>query len=472
MKRLLAVAMIVVLLPGCAWQQAQRQGDFDALYAAGDFPAAAELAKRHGGDGYSAEGGGDLLWTLQRATALQGKGQHDQSIALFDETEDFFRIYDLEGELSRWLRQTGALLVNDAALPYRGTLYDAVMVNTYKALGFLAQGDADNARVELNRARDRQRRAVEVFQAQIQAQQEALDARREEGGQADIGGTLDNAHQALSEDYERLARWRVYPDYVNPLATWLEGLFLMTHAQAPGDFNRAADALERVAGMVPDNDAVRVDWEWAEALAAGRKRHRELPPTVWVLYEKGQGPVKFEQQIQLPVVIRHGGTPTIYTGFAYPMLRYRMGLAGRLTLEGAAAGNGSEAALLSNMDAVISTEFQEELSRIVARAVAASVARAVVQYQLQNQFGDFAGFVGLLYQLFSTQADTRIWSALPKHFEVGRWHHEPGETVTLNWAGERREIRMPEERFVLIWVRQPTVTARPMVEVIPLGTEQ
>jgi len=126
------------------------------------------------------------------------------------------------------------LITNDASQPYRGTLYDAIMVNSYKALGFLALGEPANARVELNRARDRQRRAVDAFSEQIRAEQRTSAESRSETPEADMGATLSRAHDALDEEYEQLSRWSVYPDYVNPLATWLEGLFLMTRAEAPG----------------------------------------------------------------------------------------------------------------------------------------------------------------------------------------------------------------------------------------------
>ncbi len=464
----LVLLLAVSLTTGCAWRQAERQADFDGHYSAGDYDLAAMIAARYAGDGYEPEDANSLLWTLQRATALQAQGRHRESIELFDTTEAFFRLYDLEARLSQWLREAGALLTNDATQPYRGTVYDAIMVNTYKALGFMAEGDMANARIELNRARDRQRRAVEFFSEQILAEQQALEERQAGSSDADYAGTVNEAHQRLGEEYERLAHWSIYPDYVNPLASWLEGLFLMSQAQAPGDFNRASDVLGRVVGMVPDNHWALADYRWAEDLAEGRLRHRDLPPTTWVLYESGQGPVKEERQIQLPIGFRYDGTHSIYTGFAYPVLRYRAEATPPLQVQ-AQDNVPRRVQNLSNMDAVISTEFSQQLPGIVTRAVAASVARTTVQYQLQRQFGDFAGFLGLIYQLYSTQADTRIWSSLPKQFDVLRLEHEPGGSVTLDWAGRTREIELPDSQFVLIWVRQPTTGATPMIEVIPLS---
>ncbi|WP_133734476.1 COG3014 family protein [Halospina denitrificans] len=465
---LLISFLVPPLLSGCAWRQAGNQADFDGRYSAGNYQEAAAFAARRGGGGYNE--GTSLLWTLQRASALQAAGDHQEAIRLFDTTEAFFRVYDEEGALSRWLSTTGALITNDASRPYRGTLYDAIMVNSYKALGFLALGEPANARVELNRARDRQRRAVDAFSEQIRAEQRALAESGSETPEADMGATLSRAHDALDEEYEQLSRWSVYPDYVNPLATWLEGLFLMTRAEAPGDFERAAQALERASGMVPGNPWVRADYQWAEDLAAGRRRHAGLPRTVWVLYEKGLGPVKVERRIQVPVALRHSGTTTIYTGFAYPVLRYRLGVSSPLQLESGREEDVSTE-LLSSMEAVVSTEFSYELPRIVTRAVAASVTRTLLQYQLRRRFGDFAGFLGLIYQLVGTQADTRIWSSLPREFAIARSGWTQGEPVQLRFNGESHALELPDNRFVMVWVRQPSVAADPLIEVIPLSAD-
>lgn len=458
--------LLPALLSACAWRQAENQADFDTRYRTGAYEKAAALAARQGGGGYNE--GTSLLWTLQRASALQAAGDHDEAIRLFDTTEAFFRVYDEEGALSRWLSTTGALLTNDASQPYRGTLYDAIMVNSYKALGFLALGQPDNARVELNRARDRQRRAVDAFSEQIRAEQQSLE--QSSVPDADMDATMSRAHQALDEEYQQLSRWSVYPDYVNPLATWLEGLFLMTRAEAPGDFERASQALERVAGMVPDNESVHTDYEWAEDLAAGHRRHADMPATAWVLYEQGLGPIKVERRVQLPIALRHSGTAAIYTGFAYPMLRYRLSLLSSLELSSDSGGR-ARSELLSSMEAVISTEFSHELPWIVTRAVAASVTRTLVQYQLRRRFGDFAGFLGLLYQLMGTQADTRIWSSLPREFSVARVQRTPGEPVRVTINGVTHDLVVPDDRLVLIWVRQPTALAEPMIETIPLSAD-
>ena len=53
--------------------------------------------------------------------------------------------------------EVGAALTNQATLPYRGRAYDKVMMDTYKAINCLQLGNKDRARVELNRALQRER---------------------------------------------------------------------------------------------------------------------------------------------------------------------------------------------------------------------------------------------------------------------------------------------------------------------------
>ncbi|MDX1588431.1 MAG: hypothetical protein R3296_05785 [Oleiphilaceae bacterium] len=439
--------------------QAQ-QAQFEDHFARGDYALAASRAAKQEGKG--AGGSSQLLWKLQQGAALQAAGDMEESIELFDTTEAFFSHFDQDNRLMRWSEQLAALFSNDSALAYRGTLYDAIMVNSYKALGFMTLGEMGNARVELNRARDRQRRAVIRYSDRIREEREAL--REEAPAGTDMDSTLSRAEQRLESEYRRLEPWSVYPAFVNPLATWLEGLYLLTVGEARGDSSSAVQALERAVGMVPENPQLKRDLQWAIDLADGRRRREDLPATVWVLFENGLGPVKEEQRIEIPVVFSVSDRPAIFTGLAYPVLRYRNGIPGGLRV----GESGQTAELLSNMDAVISTEFRERLPAVIARAVAASVARATLQYQLQRQWGDLAGFVGLLYQIYATQADTRIWSALPKRFDMTAVEKPDDNRLRLSWAGQNPEVVLPEGQFHLVWVRAPSAGADPGIRVITL----
>ena len=317
------------LAGGCAWQTQSRLDRFNAAYRSADFVEAVELAGRYGGTDTQTGSSEDLLWTLQQASALQAAGDHVAAARLFDTTERFFKVYDAQGALSLWGSELLSVVTNDAVLDYQGTVYDAIMVNSYKALNFLAEGEPELARVELNRARDRQRRAAEYFAEELVEARHNLLRRNGASTLASartVQQALDRADVTLAGDNTRAGEWSVYPDFINPFPTYLEGLFLMTHAgspDVPGDFGRAADALAQARAMVPDQPVAQEDWRWAEDLATGRRRIDQLPPTVWVLYENGLGPERSEQRIQLPIVLFNRNGPVFWSGIAYPLLKPR-----------------------------------------------------------------------------------------------------------------------------------------------------
>ncbi len=109
----------------------------------------------------------DMLWALHLGIAQKAAKQYNESIQTFDKIEKLLSKFDFESLIADAGSQTGAVFLNDNFLDYEGTEYDAVMVNTYKALNYLALGDKDNARIELNRANERERRAMKKYSAEL-----------------------------------------------------------------------------------------------------------------------------------------------------------------------------------------------------------------------------------------------------------------------------------------------------------------
>lgn len=487
--RLLLVAA-AVLVSGCAWQQQSRLERFDSAYSQADFSEAAELAGRFGDTDKATGASADLLWTLQQASALQAAGDHAAAVRLFDTTERFFRIYDERGALRIWSGQLLSVLSNETLLDYQGTVYDAIMVNSYKALNFLAQGKPALARVELNRARDRQRRAADYFAEELAEARDRMTRRQGSGSSPAVTDTtiaraLDDAEQSLRKDYDRLEEWSIYPAFINPLATYLDGLFRLTHAEAPSDYGQAADALREVRGMVPELAVADEDWRWAEDLATGRRRLEDLPPTVWILYENGLGPVRREQRVQLPLVLFNRNGPVFWTGIAYPVLETRSQARPALS---ARIGDREPVRTdtLVNMDAVIGNEFRQRLPTVLTRSVVAAAIKAAGHYRLQEEAHPLVALLGFFYQVASTQADTRQWTSLPKTIELAKLERpsREGSPTGENQGGgdvrrggaadqlvlsEDLAVALPDSRFTLVWVLQPTAGTEPAVTVIPLG---
>jgi len=68
-----------------------------------------------------------------------------------------------------------------------GYAYDKVMMNAYKALNYIQLGDRDAARVELNRALQRQRDAVADNAKRIEAAQEEAKAAKDGKAKSESG---------------------------------------------------------------------------------------------------------------------------------------------------------------------------------------------------------------------------------------------------------------------------------------------
>jgi hypothetical protein len=202
-------------------------------------------------------------------------GYLTRSLAAFDEAARRIDDYEAKAKLKVG-SEAGALLTNQANLPYRGRAYDKVMLHTYQALNYLQLADPDAARVELNRALQRQRDAVEANAKRIEEAQE-LAKEAESGGVKDEKG-----RQGKSYDVDRakkdpktsaaLAGLEAkldeailpYGDYVNPFTTFLDALVFTHQAADASDLERGRKSWERVLNFAPDNPYVREDYIAAE----------------------------------------------------------------------------------------------------------------------------------------------------------------------------------------------------------------
>lgn len=459
-----AMVLAASFLSGCVTAPVKPGGpDFDSSFAMGDYHSAAMAAQEHGGFGPDDGRSGDLLWSLKAGSALYADGQVDRALKVFDQTEDHFKIYDEESVFKQYvLNNVAATLVNDNVLDYRGQLYDATMVNTYKALGFLAVGNWEFARVELNRAMDRQRRAADFFAEEIKSQQEEVEKKKGSNPDANLDQGMKVFDERLSAVYTTMDQWEVYPDFVNPLVSYLQGVFLLTRAVDGSDLQKSADAFKEAYGMNPGNAALASDLKLADAVASGRKSLSAVDPSVWVLVENGLGPVKESTRIDIPAVLIAPNGNIAYLGIAYPNLKFR-----DAAYESFAVYDGGtllgHTEVVADVDRLVSTEFKKRFRGIITRAVISAMLKTAMQAELAKKHGAMGKFVGALYQLATTRADTRIWSALPKDFQAVRVPRPASGILTVVAGdGSSVQIEVPHSQFCLIHVRapQPGVTLR------------
>lgn len=398
--------------------------------------------------------GEDLLWTLQLGSIRRFQNNFDQSSQHFDSSEDMMTHFD--GENSGLGHTVGSVAVNDNVVPYTGQVYDGVMVNTYKALNFMATGQPDLARVEFNRALDRQRRAKENFNKEIQ---QLRDQKSQDQNSAMAQQTMNNPEfqNRIQTEYSSIGEFAVYPDFVNPLATYAAGIFFTIEK----DYPKAIDLLKESAGMLPQNIYVVDDFTRLE------KHMRDggsIEPTVWVIYENGLGPIKTETRIDLPLFIATDNVR--YFGIALPKLAFRPSAAPFLDIQAASQTHRTQ--LLVNMDSVIKTEFDKDFQGILTRAIISATTKAIAQYSLEkNQNSSTAAVIAAIYSFATTAADVRIWTMLPKNFQVARFPMPADAQFIIQGPGIGPfSFNIPDCNHAVVYVKMINHVIKPNIEIM------
>jgi len=401
--------------------------------------------------------GEDLLWSMQLGCLERLAQDYRQSNDYFDKSEEMLNFFDYQNET---LDSAAAVAVSDNIVPYLGEEYDGIMVNTYKALNFMHLGENDLARVEFNRALDRQRRAKENFNREIAKVKNELEQEQSKGD-SHVKQNVENpeVQELIASRYSGLHEFEAYPDFVNPFTTYVGGVYF----NLIGDHSKAVTLLKESYGMVGDNKYIAEDLAVTEQILDGRG---QLKDTVWVIFENGMGPVKEEFRIDIPLFLATDRVK--YVGIALPKLTFRQRAYPGLSIR--AGGKTYNTQIVADMDRIVQTEFDKDFKGILTRAIISATAKAAAQYALTEQDDSKAALASLLvaaYSFATTAADVRIWTTLPKDFQVARLPIPVDRLITaeLPNAGPLK-VEIPPCKNALVYVRIPFAQAKAVCDVI------
>jgi len=428
---------------------------FNTSFEASNYDNSALFAEKKIGRGKNPNGE-DLLWALQLAAVERIRQNYPKSTEYFDKAEDMLKYYDEQfkgGDI------VGSTAVNENVIPYRGEEYDGVMLNTYKALNFMAEGKKDLARVEFNRALDRQRRAKEKLVEEINKLNAEMEKNQQQNAQAKSTAESQTTRDLLAQKYPNLYNFQAYPDFVNPFATYMAGVYF----NLVGDHTKAVDLLKESYGMVSGNPFIAEDLSVTEGVLGGGSR---LENTVWVIFENGLGPVKEEFRIDLPLFIVTSQVK--YVGIALPKLEFRNKAYPYLLVN----SDDKEYMTLpvADMDRVVQTEFSKDYPGILMRAIISATAKAVAQYAIEQQGSNAAtalSYEVAAYSFASTAADVRIWTALPKDFQVARLPKPKNGKLKITPPGSiPLDINIPQCNNAVVYIKIITNQAVPVYKVM------
>jgi len=441
---LLAVAG---LLTGCKTYNEQNR--FAGPWTHGDLATAEKEATRKADKAVGTKD--EIIWRLEQATILRTAGKYDESNQAFDLAQAKIDRF-AEAARVKLGSEAGALFSNQASVPYRGRSYDGIMLNTYRALNFLAKHEPDKARVEIIRAYQRQQDAVEDNKRRIETTEEALQQEKEKK-RIEQAQKNPEFKGSVKQAYSNLEGLKAYSDYVNPFTVYLDGLIFLANGVDASDLERARKSFERVAAFADNNRFVKADLASLEAMERGSG----LEKLTYIIFENGRAPLRDQFRIDIPILFSR----LSYIGAAFPKLELQGGQLSALRVT--AGGTNETTALLASVDSVIAQDFKNELPTIITKTIAATVAKGAASYALNEaanqEGGGIAGLISQIgtavYQLSVNIADLRTWTTLPKEFQICRIPTPADRKVELQavGSGQQAVVTLDEGLLNLIYVR-------------------
>jgi len=449
---LLIFVVSMMLCGGCASYNKQTQ-KINQNWESGNLQAAAALISEQAEKKGTSKDA--IVWRLEQGAILRTAGQYEESNRAFDQAEELIDKYE-EAAKVKVARETLATVTNLAMLPYEGFAYDKIMMNTYKALNYLQLEECEKARVELNRAYQRQKDAVHINSARIEKAQEEGKKQNYNINLAQINNDA-KFKQQYENSFSNLDQFKAHTLYVNPLTVYLDALYFMAQATGSSDLERSLESFERVHSMIGENAYINQDVEMVNQ----RMNGQPLQPTTYVIFETGQAPERDRIRIDLPLFFITPGLP--YVGAAIPKLVYNSDYFSAVNISH--DGVTETAMLLSNMDAVIAQDFKNELPIVITKTLVASAIKAGVTYGAytgvtgggkKNKEAGLAVLIAAsLYQAAMNQADLRTWTTLPKEFHFCRFPTPVDRKieVDLPYSDYKLPVTIDDGIINVVWVK-------------------
>jgi hypothetical protein len=506
LKRLLFIVVVYLFslgVLGCSAMHKKQQASYNELLSAGKYSAAANATVADADKN-------DMLGCLHHAYALRLMQNYNGSVKYFDRSEALYKASEEDRLYHQSTKLLSAALVNESITAYTGNLYEMTMVNIYKGISFLLSGDPENARVELNRALDRQRRAKEYFDSEIQSELAKAEKARNSTaanatGQASAPAPVPSASdtiakndalkKGLAQHYSNLENFEPYANYTNPFATYFSGVYFLLMK----DYPRALDLLKEASAMCPGNTIIKQDLELAyqransitpatvapapEAKPKGGKKTKAsakkapaLPPPppvapenpryAWVVVENGSGPALDSLVIPIPLLLVT--TQALYTQVALP--KQVPGVCATEAMTVASSRETSASEQVADLNAISATEFKARFSAILLRAVTSATVKAAMQVAGKKLGGDLGQIGALIYGAVVNQADTRYWVSLPLRYDIAKVRiDETDGELQLNLSpGQSLSVRVDPAKNALLFVNLRTSASTPYVDSISL----
>jgi hypothetical protein len=441
------------------------------VYLAGNMPEAEKIVDEYIS---SREGSGDeLMWRLEEGKIKFDSGRFKESLQAFEAAEKLIFDFDERAKLSaRDLgAETGAAFTNQNALPYKGFIYDRILLNAYKSLCYLGLGDSAGAMVEIRRMHQRQKEAKEYFDAEIKRSEEQISKDRAEMSNKNTDPAsgdfqnIINSNPAMRESHEEVKgiAKKIYGDFVNPFCLYLSAINYMLES----NYNDANVDFGNLYKADPSNSLISADFATSlrklgsttpDELKSSKSWDYPLNKNiVFVIFENGISAALKERKVQ---IILPPPIPTGYSGIAFPVVEQFPEPFGELLVS--ADGKIYKTVLVADMDSVVGSEFNEIFPYIITRLVVSTIVKEASAFAAQmvaEQAGGELAKWGTIaatsvYKYTFNTADTRCWQTLPKKYMITHFPKPKDGNLTLSAGTQSQNISLSADKtFSIVYVR-------------------
>ncbi|PAF45510.1 hypothetical protein [Helicobacter sp. 11S02629-2] len=377
-----------------------------------------------------------LLWTMQEGYLDFAWGGGFYSIPTLDRAEGLFNERVKSGLLVGALENVGATLSNDLAIPYTGYFFEGSLLNLYKALAFVQVGDYADARVEFNRANDRQRMASDYYAKEIRKAQlkQLKDADKEASKNGETSVVAPSTRDKeivgiINKNYSNIFGFEVYKNLINPSVSYLSGLFFLQ----VGDYSKSIDLLKEAYGITKAK-TILDDMQLLE----DRRLGKDSSHYTWIVIDDGDIVRKASLSIR-PLLF----TPTGLVGvsFVLPSMKGKDGKDAFLHYK----VDSKNIEVITNLSSLFISEFKKQLPLIITRAMISTISKLAISQSMtivgNNQsipLLSIAGTISTLAFQASSTADTRSSTFLPNRTLVARIKNSDFNASDANITGDGR----------------------------------
>lgn len=376
-----------------------------------------------------------LLWSELGGSLQRNCYDYNKSNFYFDISEvEYKNKVDLQNQATSLIKGLGDVIGNDNIHDYQGNVYESILVNVYKGLNFMSLNEPKNARVEFNRALDRQRRAKDHYAKQIQKQIKQLNKEN--------NITKQNSQQAkdtIFQAYESgvFADFKAYKNFVNPFATYMSALFFLSAK----DYKKARDLIKESLAMDPKNNFIKDEFKLFNRFARSLKVKEKY---IWLIYENGKGLSKDEFRLDVPLFVV--SKKVQYAGITLPTLKENESSYQYLSID------DKKTTTISDMDRVIKTEFKIKLPLIITKSIIRTAAKTTLAANAYQK-NEIAGTVLSVFDALTNKSDVRSWVALPKNFQALRIiNKNKGVIIKTDTNEVLQDIHVSENKNAIIYV--------------------